>query len=85
MSTTAVVITLVIMVPIWAAMIWAMVRIIQKAGYSGWNFLWYFVPVVNIVMFFYFAFAEWPVIQRVRELERRVFGELPHPNFDKPA
>jgi len=36
---------------------WPYVRIVQKAGYSGWNILWMFVPVANLVMLFVFAFA----------------------------
>jgi hypothetical protein len=75
---------IVIMIPIYAVMIWAMVRIIQKAGYSGWNVLWYLVPIVNIVMFLIFAFAEWPVTRRVKELEERVFGDLPDPRLNRP-
>ncbi|WP_395020145.1 hypothetical protein [Dongia sp.] len=75
---------IVIMIPIYAVTIWAMVRIIQKAGYSGWNFLWYLVPIVNIVMFFIFAFGEWPVTRRIKELEGRVFGDLPDPRLNRP-
>ncbi|WP_197021642.1 hypothetical protein [Cellulomonas sp. HZM] len=44
----------------------AFVRIIQKAGYSGWWVLVGLVPVLNVVMFFVFAFGTWPV---TRELE----------------
>jgi Protein of unknown function (DUF805) len=44
----------------------AFVRILHQAGYSGWWVLIGLVPVVNIVMFFVFAFRQWPVR---RELE----------------
>jgi hypothetical protein len=74
-------VTLLIAVPIWFAMIWAYVRIVQKAGYSGWNVLWGFVPLVNIIMFFVFAFSEWPVTRRIKELEHRVFGDAPEPKL----
>lgn len=84
LSNTALSIMLIVMTPIWLAIIWATVRIIQKAGYSGWNFLWYFVPLVNIVMFFVFAFGEWPVTRRIKELEGRVFGDLPDPKLNRP-
>jgi hypothetical protein len=76
---------LLIMIPIWAVMIWAYVRIVQKAGYSGWSVLWAFVPIGNIIAFFYFAFAEWPVTARLRELEHRVFGDAPEPRLGGPG
>ena len=83
LSGTALAIMLVIMIPIWAVMIWAYVRVVQKAGYSGWNVLWGFVPIANIVMFLYFAFAEWPLTARTRELEQRVFGDAPPPTLGR--
>jgi uncharacterized membrane protein YhaH (DUF805 family) len=36
------------------------IKILQKAGYSGWWCLLLFVPIVNIVMYWIFAFARWP-------------------------
>jgi hypothetical protein len=41
--------------------VWANVRIIRRAGYSGWWILIALVPVVNVVMFLVFAFKEWPI------------------------
>ncbi|MFI2105637.1 hypothetical protein ACH436_20250 [Isoptericola sp. NPDC019693] len=41
----------------------AYVRIIQKAGYSGWWVLVGLVPVLNVVMFLVFAFSRWPVLR----------------------
>ena len=41
----------------------AYVRIIQKAGYSGWWVLVGLVPILNVVMFLVFAFARWPVLR----------------------
>jgi len=40
------------------------VMILRKAGYSGWWCLLGFVPIVNIVMFWVFAFAEWPSLRQ---------------------
>jgi uncharacterized membrane protein YhaH (DUF805 family) len=41
--------------------IWSIVRVLHKAGYSGWWALLAFVPVVNLVMLYIFAFvADWP-------------------------
>ncbi len=44
----------------------AYVKILTKAGYSGWWVLIGLVPLVGIVMFLVFAFSQWPVR---RELE----------------
>ncbi|WP_417317090.1 DUF805 domain-containing protein [Emcibacter sp.] len=40
--------------------IWASIRVIHKAGYSGWWVLITFVPIVNFIMIWVFAFADWP-------------------------
>jgi hypothetical protein len=40
----------------------AWVRIVTKAGYSGWWVLVGLVPLVNLVMFFVFAFSDWPAL-----------------------
>ena len=40
--------------------IWINVRILNKAGYSGWWSLILFVPIVNIIMIYVFAFSQWP-------------------------
>lgn len=39
------------------------VRIIQKAGYSGWWVLVGVVPIVNIIMIYVFALSEWPALR----------------------
>jgi uncharacterized membrane protein YhaH (DUF805 family) len=39
------------------------VKILRKAGYSGWWCLIAFVPIVNIIMFYVFAFADWPALR----------------------
>ena len=41
----------------------AYVRIIQKAGYSGWWILVGLVPILNVVMVLVFAFSRWPVLR----------------------
>lgn len=35
-------------------------QILHKAGYSRWWILLYFVPLVNIVALWLFAFRKWP-------------------------
>lgn len=49
-------------------MMWAYVRIIRRAGYSGWWMLTGLVPLVNLVMFLVFAFREWPIQRELAQL-----------------
>lgn len=50
-------------------LIWAllMVLIFRKAGYSGLQIVLLFIPGVNVILFIWFALAEWPIL---KELER---------------
>jgi hypothetical protein len=57
-----------------AAMIVAWVKIVTKAGYSGWYVLVAFVPIVGVVFFFIFAFADWPVLQQLRSSRAAYVG-----------
>jgi len=57
-----------IYVAIIVTVIVAWVKIVSKAGYSGWWVLAAFVPLLGIVMFVIFAFSEWPVLQELRAL-----------------
>lgn len=43
----------------------AIVRIVQRAGFSGWWALITFVPVVNLLALWYFAFVQWPICDRI--------------------
>jgi hypothetical protein len=63
----------VVWLVIFGLLMWPYVRIVQKAGYSGWNIIWMFVPIANIVMLFVFAFSRWPIEEKVERLESRVF------------
>jgi hypothetical protein len=36
-------------------------RVARKAGYPGAYSLLLFIPLVNLVVLFYFVFTEWPV------------------------
>lgn len=47
----------------------AYATIIRKAGWSGWWVLVMFVPVINLVMLFVFAFTEWPVHRDLRNVQ----------------
>jgi uncharacterized membrane protein YhaH (DUF805 family) len=44
-----------------------LVKILNKAGYSGWWLLLTFLPIINFIMLYVFAFADWPRLRRVRE------------------
>ncbi len=55
-----IVILLVGVVVIWLP--WS--RIFSKAGYSPWLSLAMFVPLVNVVVLFWFAFSTWPITER---------------------
>jgi Tfp pilus assembly major pilin PilA len=46
-------------------------KIFSKAGYSGWLSLTQIVPILNIVVIFYVAFAEWPVQRELTVLKQR--------------
>ena len=51
---------LITIVPFW--------RIFSKAGYSGWLSILMLIPLVNLILLFYFAFAKWPI---QREIENK--------------
>ena len=44
-------------------MLWMTVRILHKAGCSGWWSLLTLLPIVNIVAIWVFAFSEWPALK----------------------
>lgn len=40
--------------------VWLNLRILKKAGYSDWWTLTTFIPIVNFIAIWVFAFAKWP-------------------------
>jgi len=46
-------------------------KIFSKAGYSWALGLLILVPIANIIMAFYLAFADWPVQKQVRQLRQQ--------------
>ncbi|MGO8871109.1 MAG: DUF2510 domain-containing protein [Acidimicrobiales bacterium] len=52
----------------------AAVKVVTKAGYSGWWVLIAFVPIVGTVLMLIFAFAEWPVTREVKMLRTQLVG-----------
>jgi hypothetical protein len=53
---------------IWLVFLIAYIKIISKAGYSGWWVLIMFVPIVNVIMLLIFAYKEWPIQRELKEL-----------------
>ena len=49
--------------------VWLYVRILNRAGRSGWWCLTLLIPVVNIVMIWVFAFTRWPAIDDQPDFE----------------
>jgi hypothetical protein len=70
MGYVALMVFLVIELGISVLTIVAGVKVISKAGYSGWWVLITLVPIVNFVMFLVFAFSKWPVHERLEAAER---------------
>ena len=50
----------VVILPYW--------RIFSKAGFNGWLGLAMIVPVVNIIMLYYLAFAQWPIEEELNRI-----------------
>jgi uncharacterized membrane protein YhaH (DUF805 family) len=46
-----------------AIVLWLGGRILHHAGYSRWWALTQFVPVLNLIMIWIFAFADWPALR----------------------
>lgn len=39
-------------------------KIFSKAGFSGWISLLLLVPIVNLIVIIWFAFADWPALKK---------------------
>jgi len=42
--------------------VWPWWKIFNKAGYPGWLSLGMFVPLINLILLFYFAYADRPIL-----------------------
>jgi uncharacterized membrane protein YhaH (DUF805 family) len=56
-------VSLIIIVVIAVIYFVPLVKILHKAGYSGWWSVLIIVPIVNIIMLYVFAFADWPALR----------------------
>ena len=50
---------ILVLIPLILLPLWLTVRILSKAGYSGWWCLATLVPILNLVMIWVFAYADW--------------------------
>ncbi len=57
-----VVIGVTVILPFW--------KIFAKAGYPGALALTQLVPILNVIVLFYLAFAEWPIHRQLTELRQ---------------
>jgi uncharacterized membrane protein YhaH (DUF805 family) len=39
------------------------IKILHKAGYSGWWVILVFIPLINIIFLWVFAYADWPSLR----------------------
>lgn len=57
---------LVVIFPYW--------KIFSKAGFSRWLSLTQIIPILNLVVLFYLAFAEWPALRELNRLKQSSTG-----------
>jgi len=68
LSGVALTAVIIIGIAIWLVFVIAYIKIITRAGYSGWWVLIIIVPIANIVMLLIFAYKEWPIQRELAEL-----------------
>ncbi len=61
--TIIAIIGIIIILPNW--------KMFSKAGFSGWWSLLMIVPVINILLEYYLAFAEWPIHRELLMLRKQ--------------
>jgi hypothetical protein len=52
-------------------------RVLGRVGYSRWLTLLLLVPYLNLVAVLLFAWADWPVLRRLRDLEEAARRGIP--------
>lgn len=61
--------------------VWSGVKVLNKAGLSGWWVVLSLLPILNLIAVWLFAFADWP---NVRSWARGQDGGRPPSGWDKP-
>lgn len=64
-----------------ALLVASAIAIVRKAGYSAWWVCAGLVPLVNLVMLFAFAFADWPALRESRIRRPDPANPSGHPGF----
>lgn len=52
-------------------------KVLGRAGYSRWLTLLLLVPYLNLIAALLFAWADWPVMKRLRDLEEAARQGIP--------
>jgi len=52
-------------------------KLFSKAGYPWALGLLILVPIANIVVLFYLAFADWPILKELRQLRQQQYPNNP--------
>ncbi|SMB86073.1 hypothetical protein SAMN00017405_1111 [Desulfonispora thiosulfatigenes DSM 11270] len=47
-------------------LVWPFWKVFSKAGFPGRLSLLIVIPIVNLIMLFYLAFAQWPIHRRTK-------------------
>lgn len=53
--------------------LWAAVRILHKAGHSGWWLLLWMIPIAGFIGYWQFAFAHWPNVDDANKPDVNAF------------
>ncbi len=61
------IIGIIIVLPNW--------KVFSKAGFSGWWSLLMIVPIMNVLLEYYLAFAEWPIHRELLILRKQAETE----------
>jgi hypothetical protein len=51
---------------VWALLLVPIVKIINKAGFSGWWSIVSLIPLVNILGLWIFAYSKWPNSENIK-------------------
>lgn len=60
-GATLIVLLIILVIAFFA---WLYVKILHKAGFSGWWAVLMFIPLVHFVMIWIFAFIDWPASKK---------------------
>lgn len=60
-------VTLLIWLTLWVLIfVVPIVKVLNRVGFSGWWSILWFVPLVNLIALWIFAFARWPIDEPTR-------------------